>query len=99
MKKLFVIAVMLIIPTTGTFAEQKPGKCSGVLHNVKGDVRLGGGAGEGEGICVINKTQVNWVLNVCSVGKKCTVRGMVDLCEDGSGECAEVFLVTSVRKG
>ena len=78
-------------------AEPAPGKCSGVLRQVKGDLMFGGGKGEGEGICVINKLEVSKVLAVCHVGGRCFVEGMVDDCKE-LGECVELTKVKVIQK-
>src|ERR1035437_1865140 len=67
--------------------------CSGVLHRADGEIRFGGDIGEGESICVINKADRAKVLEVCSVGSRCRVRGTVSPCRD-SGECVEIRKIT-----
>ncbi len=71
-------------------------QCSGVLHRENSDLRFGGAAGEGEGICVINKIEETKVLAICSVGRRCRVKGTTALC-DGSGECEQIKKITSVE--
>jgi hypothetical protein len=79
-------------------AASAPGNCYGVLHRDKGGGLLfGGGKGEDESICVINKLDMEAVLRTCSVGRYCRVDGMVDFCKD-SGECSEITQVTSIRR-
>jgi hypothetical protein len=89
-------------PTTATFDNAtigpQPDKCTGILHRDRDGLRFGGANGEGEGICVIRKSEERKVLARCSVGHHCIVKGLIDSCKD-SGECAEILSVTSARKG
>jgi hypothetical protein len=87
------VAMALIATSSAAFAADK---CAGTLHWAQDDIHFGGGRGEDESICVINKFEEAKVLAVCSVGRFCTVRGSVDLCKD-SGECAEISNITSVK--
>jgi len=78
-------------------AEPRPDQCSGILHRDEFGLRLGGGRGEGEDICVIRKEDERKVLAVCAVGRHCRIRGLVDLCRD-AGECVEVSGIKSVSR-
>jgi hypothetical protein len=99
--KLFLIisalSMSILFHSKTAVAEPALGNCYGILHSDKGGGLLfGGGKGEDEGICVINKSEVEKVLRTCSVGRSCRVVGMVDYCKD-SGECTEISRITSVR--
>jgi hypothetical protein len=72
-------------------------ECSGILHKDRDGLRFGGGKGEGEGICVINKSEEGKVLATCSPGRYCKVMGVMEDCKD-SGECGELTQVKSVRR-
>jgi hypothetical protein len=72
-------------------------QCSGVLHQERGDLYIGGERGEKEGICVISKDAIAKVLSGCRVGQKCFVRGAVDDCNDSS-ECVVISDVSSVGR-
>jgi hypothetical protein len=76
-------------------AEPQNDQCKGILHSDQNGLRFGGGIGEDEGICVINKSEEAKVLAVCSVGHFCKVGGSVDDCKD-SGECSEITNITFV---
>lgn len=78
-------------------AEPQLGECSGILHADRDSIILGGGEGEGEGICIINKSQQTKVLSKCRIGQFCRVKGVVDDCKD-FGECSEMLRVTSAQK-
>jgi hypothetical protein len=54
-------------------AEPQIDKCAGILHKNRDDINFGGGRGEDEGICLINKSQEKKVLAVCSVKSKRSV--------------------------
>jgi hypothetical protein len=73
-------------------ADPQLGECSGILHADRDSIIVGGD--EGEGICVINKSQENTVLSKCRIGQFCRIKGVVDTCKE-SGECSEVLRVTS----
>jgi hypothetical protein len=77
-------------------AQAKVDTCEGILHRDQYGIEFGGAHGEGEGICVVNKSQEQKVLEVCSVEHYCNVRGLVSDCKD-SGECVEITNITSVR--
>jgi len=79
------------------FAEPVQSQCFGVLHQSKGDLIIGGGRGEGEGICIINKAETEKVLRTCRIGGRCIVQGSVDYCKD-SLECVEITKIVAVRK-
>ena len=93
----FILVVDCLIHFDSAYAEPKIDKCAGVLHRDQYGLRFGGGIGEGEGICIINKSEENKVLTVCNLEHYCRVNGLVDDCKD-SGECAEITNITSVRK-
>ena len=78
-------------------AEARTGECSGILRADHGSIEFGGGPGEGEGICVVAKSERRKVLAACSVGHFCRVKGSVANCH-GSGECAEIGRIKSVQK-
>ncbi|WP_420967077.1 hypothetical protein [Bradyrhizobium sp. B120] len=85
-------------PASATsLAEPLQSQCSGILHQLKGDLLFGAGRGEGEGICVVSKAEIGKVLKKCSVGGRCVVDGSVDICKD-SGECVEIKNIVAVRK-
>ena len=79
------------------FAEPIQSQCFGVLHQSKGDLIIGGGRGEGAGICIINKAEIEKVLRTCRIGGRCIVQGSVDYCKD-SLECVEITEIVAVRK-
>jgi len=72
-------------------------ECSGVLHKDRNGLRFGGREGEGEGICLISKSQVRKVLGTCIPDHFCMVKGVMKICEDG-GQCGEIIRVVSVRR-
>jgi hypothetical protein len=74
-----------------------PSNCAGILHRDQYGIRIGGGSGEGEGICVIDESEENKVLRVCNLEHYCRVTGLVNDCKD-SGECSEITNVTSVGR-
>ena len=100
-KKLRTVSLGLLAISTLTtrpvFAEPTQTQCFGVLHQSKGDLMIGGGRGEGEGICIINKAEIGKVLRTCRIGGRCIVEGSVDYCKD-SGECVEITKIVAVRK-
>jgi hypothetical protein len=101
MRLMMLVPVVLVgcfLHSKAVIAKPISGKCSGVLHQVKGDIMFGGGKGEDEGICIVNKLEVSKILATCRVGSYCLVEGLVDDCKD-SGECTELTNVTSVRRG
>ena len=61
-------------------------QCSGILHNWRAEgsdgIGFGGAAGEGEGICVIAKSEENKVLAKCSFNHFCKVQGLQKECKD-----------------
>jgi hypothetical protein len=69
----------------------------GILHKDRDGLRFGGGKGEGEGICVINKSEESKVLAACSPGQFCKVKGVIEDCKD-SGKCSELTHIRSVRR-
>ncbi len=44
-----------------------PSECAGVHRKDRYGLRIGGGVGEDEGTCVINKAEENKVLAVCAL--------------------------------
>jgi hypothetical protein len=48
-----------------------PSNCAGILHRDQYGIRIGGGSGEGEGICVIHESEENKVLRVCNLEHYC----------------------------
>ena len=93
MKKLalaFLVSVACIAPANAT---PTSGQCSGIVNISHGDITL---TGKDEGVCVINKIRAAKVLQACSAGKKCTVKGMIDLCQ-GVGECVEIVSIKSAN--
>jgi hypothetical protein len=94
---LLIITSGYLLGTKLVTAEPISGKCFGVLHQVKGEVMFGGAKGEGEGICMINRSELSKVLTACHIGDRCIVEGVVDDCKD-SGECTEITQIKSVRR-
>ena len=88
------ISTLIVRPV---FAEPIQSQCFGVLHHSKGDLIIGGGRGEGEGICIISKGENEKVLRTCRIGRRCFVKGSVDYCKD-SGECVEITKIVAVRE-
>lgn len=76
-------------------AEPTSGKCQGVLRQVRDEVIFG--AAKGEGVCIINKSELTKVLTICHIGDKCIVDGILDDCKD-SGECTEMIQIKSIRR-
>jgi hypothetical protein len=92
-----VLALFLFfVHSEPAHADPQLGECSGILHADRDSVIIGGGE-EGEGICIINKSQENFVLSKCRIGQFCRVKGVVDECRD-SGECSEMLRVTSAAR-
>jgi hypothetical protein len=96
--------IILVVLIAGYFgyadtaaAEPQAYQCAGILHKDQNGISFGGGKGEDEGICVINKSEEKKVLAICSVGHYCKVRGQVDLCKD-SGECVEITNISFVSR-
>ena len=52
-----------------------PSECAGVHRKDRYGLRIGGGVGEDEGTCVINKAEDNKVLAVCALEKFCQSSG------------------------
>ncbi len=78
-------------------SRQSADHCAGILHKDQNGIRFGGGRGEDEGICVIDKSEEKKVLAVCSIEHYCKVKGQVDDCKD-SGECSEITNISSVSR-
>jgi hypothetical protein len=98
MKKFLIttVALLVINPVVATRAQVWQ-ECVGILHKERDGLRFGGGKGEGEGICVINKSEESKVLAACSPGQFCKVKGVIEDCKD-SGKCSELTHVISVRR-
>jgi hypothetical protein len=91
------LALAALLASGTSHAAGRPGTCEGILHRDGEGLRIGGGAGEDEGICLIGKADQGRVLAVCAPEHHCRIRGRVSDCKD-SGECAEIGGITSVRK-
>ena len=92
-----ILAVSLLLVHSGPArAYPQLGECSGILHADRDSIIIGGGE-EGEGICIINKSQETNVLSKCRIGQFCRVKGVVDDCKD-LGECSEMLRVTSAQR-
>lgn len=110
MKKMLVIGAILASAVHAALARAdkfpEEARCAGILHDGPehdGTVMFGGGEGEDEFICWVNhKADAKRVLAICSIGKRCEVKGLIDLCkEPDSGECGELTHLNAVsnRKG
>jgi hypothetical protein len=103
MRKIYVgagmvqIAVALLCTAPSAFAASTRSECHGILHSDHGSLVLGGGAGEGEAICVVAGSEQGKVLKGCSVGAFCRAHGGTKPCED-SGECVEIGRIDRVQK-
>ena len=73
-------------------------RCFGILHRDQYGIRFGGSRNEGEGVCIIDKSQEKKVLAICSVEHYCEAKGLVDYCKD-AGECVQITGITSVVAG
>jgi hypothetical protein len=93
---LYIAVGSLLVASTAS-AASKNGECHGTLHWEKGDFLFGGGAGEGEGICVVARSEHKKIMQQCSPGTFCRVRGTKKPCQD-SGECVEIRHVDKVQK-
>jgi len=100
-KRLLAIAVMTFFAALpaprSSRAEGQLGVCEGTLHENRDGLRIGGGAGEGEGICLVGKADMARVLAVCTLGHHCRIKGQMSDCKD-TGECAEISRITAVRR-
>lgn len=94
---MFYIATALLGTAHPASAASTRRECHGILHWEHGSVQFGGGAGEGEGICVVARSEQRKVLKRCSTGVFCRVRGAIRSCQD-SGECVEIGRVDGVQK-
>jgi hypothetical protein len=94
---MFHIAIALLCVAPSSFAASRSGECHGILHWEKGSFQFGGGAGEGESICVIASSGQRKIMRKCSTGAFCRVRGTVKPCQD-SGECVEIRRIERVQK-
>ena len=72
-------------------------ECHGILHRDRGYIRFGGNPGEGEGVCVVSRSEQARVLQKCLEGAFCRVHGVAGPCRD-SGECVEIRRVSRVQK-
>ena len=92
------LALAALLTSGATEAAGRPGVCAGVLHRDEDGLRIGGGKGEDEGICLVGKAaDMGRVLAVCTVEHHCCIKGRVSDCRD-AGECAEMVGITKVRK-
>jgi hypothetical protein len=87
----------LIMVTAHAASAASTGECHGVLHLDHGSIQIGGGAGEGEAICLVARSERAKVLKGCSAGMFCRVGGARNACKD-SGECVEISRIEWVRK-
>jgi hypothetical protein len=67
--------------------------CDGRLTHQNGYLAIREGH---EAICMIDRCDELKVLSACSIGGRCTVRGITDLCKNGV-ECWNITHVTSAR--
>ena len=73
--------------------------CGGILHfDRELGLRVGGGAGEGESICLVRRRDWQRVLRVCPVEQTCTVKGGIHECPDIPIECSEVKQIFLIRR-
>jgi hypothetical protein len=91
-----ILATLCLVHVTVAEAQPRQNQCSGVLHRDQHRIWLGGGKGEGEGICIVSASEESKVLAICSVEKPCTLKGRVELCKD-SGECVEITNINAVE--
>jgi hypothetical protein len=91
------LALAALLASGPSDAAGQPGVCQGILHRDSDELRIGGGAGEGEGICLVGKADMARVLAVCTPNHHCWIKGQMNDCKD-TGECAEISGVTAVRK-
>jgi hypothetical protein len=82
--------------STAVAQQDKIDECKGILHQKQYGLEFGGDPGEEEGVCVINKSEEQKVLEVCSSGHYCQVEGVVEYCKD-SGDCVEIKNIKSVN--
>ena len=94
---LILVGLKILFPSVQAHADPQLGECSGILHADRDSLMIGGGEGEGEGICIINKSQESNVLRGCRIGQFCKIKGVIDECKD-SGECSEMLRVTSAER-
>ncbi len=100
MKRSWIIsalALTALLASGPTRAEVRIGVCEGTLHRDRDGLRIGGGAGEGEGICLVGKGDTSKVLAVCTVNRLCWIKGRISDCKD-SGECSQISGVIAARK-
>jgi hypothetical protein len=98
--KLKYALTTIMLTVASATAAQAGGEqtCAGILHLDRDSLRFGGGKGETEGICIINKSEERKkVLAACSPGHHCRIKGIVEDCKD-SGECSEMTHVISVQR-
>ncbi len=96
------LATLMLCLTTALismpcYAGGKLDQCRGRLHQDNTGLWLGGGQGEGEGICEIGKSERAKILAVCKPEQPCRISGHATACKD-SGECTEFTGITSIRK-
>ena len=93
-----IITLLTTAPVVVAEAASRSGVCAGVLHRDSDALRIGGGKGEDEGICLVGgKADMDKVLAVCSLEHHCWIKGRVSDCKD-SGECSAITGITNVRK-
>lgn len=90
------MACLVVVAFVATAHAGSQSKCSGVLHKDQDGLHFGGARGEGEGICVIRKSDQDKILAVCRVGRYCEVAGTIEDCKD-SGECSEIVNIKSIK--
>src|SRR5579872_7279183 len=91
------LALAALLASGPLHAEGRIGVCEGTLHRDRDGLRIGGGAGEGEGICLVGKGDTSKVLAVCTVNRLCWIKGRISDCKD-SGECSQISGVIAARK-
>lgn len=91
------LVLAALLASRSSRAEEQRGVCEGPLHRDLHGLRIGGGAGEGEGICLVGEADTERVLAVCTINRRCRIKGQMSDCKD-SGECSVVSRITSVRK-
>ncbi len=95
-----IVCLMTVASATAAEARSRstpePGKCFGILHQDQFGLHFGGSRGEGEGICVIRKSDQDRVLAICRVGRYCEVTGTIRECR-GSGECGEMNDIKRIK--
>lgn len=91
------IVVAALLASGSSRAENRNGICHGILHRDSDGLRLGGGRGEDEGICLVGRRDIATVLAACAVNHRCWIKGQTSDCK-GSGECSEISGIVAVRR-